>query len=176
VQHVQAPGWTVEVHKLPQWFANLTHPLIVGLGVVLPLALLVRTRRAAVGAETALALLSLLFLLRCALDPMTVGYYHVPLLASLLALEALHRRGLPVLTVIGSAVMWLLVARIPWGLEPNKVAAIYTAWALPLAAYLGMKVYAPTVTSDLGKWLSTSLPSSVTTTRSSMRTPNAPGT
>lgn len=175
VQHVHAPGWTVEVHSLPQWLANLTHPLIVALGVLLPLALLARTRRAHASRETALTLLALLFLLRCVLDPMTVGYYHVPLLVSLVTLEALHRRGPPLLTLISSAVMWVLVARIPWGLEPNKVAAIYLAWSLPLAAYLGAKVYAPTVTSSLGKWLSTSLPSSVTTTRSSIRTPNAPG-
>ena len=107
---------------------------------------------------------------------MTVGYYHVPLLISLVALEALHRRGLPLLTLISSAVLWVLVAHIPWGLEPGKVATIYLAWALPLAAYLALKVYAPTVTSSLGKWLSTSLPSSVTTARSSIRTPNAPGT
>ncbi|HEX6459773.1 MAG TPA: hypothetical protein VF032_12705 [Thermoleophilaceae bacterium] len=172
VHHVQAPGWTVEVHSLPRRVANLTHPLIVALGVLLPLALI---RRAPASRETALTLLALLFLLRCVLDPMTVGYYHVPLLVALVALEALHRRGLPLLTLISSAVMWVLVARIPWGLEPNKVATIYLAWALPLAAYLGAKVYAPTVTSSLGKWLSTSLPSSVTTTRSSIRTPNAPG-
>ncbi len=172
VHHIQAPGWTVEVHSLPRWLANLTHPLIVALGVVLPLAIV---RRPA-SRETALTLLALLFLLRCVLDPITVGYYHVPLLISLVALEALHRRGLPLLTIISSAVLWVLVAHIPWGLEPNKVATIYLAWALPLAAYLALKVYAPTVTSSLGKWLSTSLPSSVTTARSSIRTPNAPGT
>ena len=173
VQHIPAAGWTVEVHSLPRWLANLTHPLIVALGVVLPLA---RVRRRPASRETALTLLALLFLLRCMLDPMTVGYYHVPLLISLLALEALHRRGLPLLTLISSAVLWVLVAHIPWGLEPAKVATIYLAWALPLACYLALKVYAPTVTSSLGKWLSTSLPSSVTTARSSIRTPNAPGT
>jgi hypothetical protein len=121
-------------------------------------------------------MLALLFLLRCLLDPMTVGYYHVPLLLSLLALEALHRRGLPLLTLLGSGVLWLLVARVPWGSEPAKVAAIYLAWALPLTAYLAGKLYAPRVMSDLGKWLSSSLPPFVTATRSSIRTPNAPGT
>jgi hypothetical protein len=175
VHHVPAVGWTVDVHTLPRWLSNLTHPLIVLLGVLLPLALLAKTRRAPAPRETALALLALLFLLRCVLDPMTVGYYHVPLLVSLLALEALHRRGLPLLTLTSNAVMWLLVARIPWGLEPAKVASIYLAWALPLCAYLSLKVYAPTVVSALGNWLSTSLPSSVTITRSSIRTPNSPG-
>jgi hypothetical protein len=173
---VVAPGWVVEKSVIPVWLANISHPLIVALGVVLPVALLARTRRGAVRLDTALALLALLFLLRCALDPMTVGYYHVPLLASLLALEALQRRGAPLLTLLSNVVLWVLVAHVRWGLEPGKVSAIYLAWAIPLAAYLATKVYAPSVINGLGKWLSTSLPSSVTTTRSSIRTPNAPGT
>lgn len=171
--HIALPGWTAEVRTLPQWLANLTHPLIALLGLALPLPLLMKRRA---GTETAFALLALLFLLRCVLDPMTVGYYQVPLLLSLLALETLHRRGLPLLTLASSALLWLLVARIPWGLEPGKVATLYLAWALPLAAYLAAKAYAPSVISDLGKWLRTSLPPSLTTTRSSIRTPNAPGT
>jgi hypothetical protein len=175
-QTVHAPGWLVEKRLIPLWVASLAHPLIVALGVALPLALAARTRRVTITRESALTLLALIFLLRCVLDPMNVGYYHVPLLVALLALEALHRRGVPVLTLVTSAVLWFLVAHVPWGLEPGKVAAIYLAWALPLAAYLAAKLYAPTVVSALGKCVSTSLPSSVTTTRSSMRTPNAPGT
>jgi len=175
-QAVQAPGWVVEKRVIPVWAADLSHPLIVALGIVLPLALLARSRRYAVGRDTALTLLALLFLLRCALDPMSIGYYHVPLLVSLLALESLHRRGPPLLTLLSTAVLWLLVAEVPWGLEPGRVAAIYLAWAIPLGSYLAARLYAPSVINGLGKWLSTSLPSSVTTTRSSMRTPNAPGT
>jgi Glycosyltransferase family 87 len=174
--HVAAPGWSVDHRVIPMWIANLAHPGIVILGLVLPVLGLRRTKARVATTETALALLSLLFLFRGLLDPMNVGYYQVPLLVSLVALEALHRRGIPVLSLVSNAVMWVLVARIPWGLEPGKVAALYLAWALPLAVYLGLKVYAPSVISALGKWLSTSLPSSVTTTRSSIRTPNAPGT
>ena len=159
---------------MPQWIANLTHPLIVLLGFVLPLAYALARRRTA-SLDDAIAMLAFLFLLRCLLDPMTVGYYHVPMLFALLALEALRGRGLPLLTLLSSALLWLLVARIPWGLEPGKVAAIYLAWALPTAAYLGLRLYAPSVISSLEKWLRISLPWSVTTTRSSIRTPNAPG-
>jgi len=174
--HINAGGFTVEVHTLPQWLANLTHPLIVALGVLLPLALAARTRSTRADLPSALALLALLFLLRCVLDPMTVGYYHVPLMLALVAYEAHSRRGVPVLTLLSSAVLLFLVTRLRWGLEPTKVATIYLAWALPLAAYLAARVYAPTVMSSFGKWLNTSLPDSVTTTRSSIRTPNAPGT
>jgi hypothetical protein len=181
-QLVHAAGWTVERRLIPVWLAYAVHPLIVALGVVLPLALLARkrtrtpTRRRAIAREDALALLALLFLLRCVLDPMTVGYYHVPLLVALLALEALQRRGVPILTLISSAVLYVLVADMHWALEPGRVATIYLAWALPLCAYLAARLYAPTVVSALGKWVNTSLPSSVTTARSSIRTPNAPGT
>ena len=52
---------------------------------------------------------------------------------------------------------------------------IFLGWMVPLLVYLGVRVYAPSVISDLGKWLNTSLPPSVTMTRSSIRTPNAPG-
>jgi hypothetical protein len=176
VQHITAPGWSVDRRVIPLWLANLTHPGIVILGLLLPLAVLRKTRGRAAGSETVLALLALLFLLRCLLDPMNIGYYQVPLLVSLVALEALHRRGLPLLSLVSNLVLWVLVAKIPWGLEPGKVATLYLAWALPLATYLTLKIYAPSVISGFGKWLSTSLPSSVTTTRSSIRTPNAPGT
>jgi hypothetical protein len=170
VEHLHvAAGWTFDKHVLPQWFSNLTHPLIVALGLLLPLAYAAK-RRKGPSLQAALTMLSLLFLLRCVLDPMTVGYYHVPLLLALLALDALP------LALVSNAVLWFLVARMQWGLEPGKVAAIYLTWALPTTGYLALKLYAPSVISDLGKWLSTSLPSSVTTTRSSIRTPNAPGT
>jgi hypothetical protein len=179
-QLVHAAGWTVERRLIPVWLAYAGHPLIVALGVVLPLALLARKgarpRRHPIDRDSALTLLALLFLLRCVLDPMTVGYYHVPLLVALLALESLQRRGVPILTLISSAVLYVLVADMHWALEPGKVATIYLAWALPLCAYLAARLYAPTVVSALGKWVNTSLPSSVTTARSSIRTPNAPGT
>jgi hypothetical protein len=176
VEHVGAPGWIVDHRVIPAWLANLTHPGIVILGLLLPLAVLKQTRGRAATSETVLTLLALLFLLRCLLDPMNIGYYQVPLLVSLVALEALHRRGLPLLSLVSNLVLWVLVAKIPWGLEPGKVATLYLAWALPLAIYLTLKIYAPSLISGFGKWLNTSLPSSVTTTRSSIRTPNAPGT
>ena len=168
-------GWTVEQHVLPQWLSNLTHPLIVLTGFALPAAYAIAKRRSRASLEDALTLLTLLFLLRCLLDPMTVGYYHVPMLFSLLALEATRKRGLPLLTLLATGVLWLLVTRLRWGLEPGRVATIYLAWALPMTAYLGLRLYAPRVVSCLEKWLRISAPSSVTTTRSSIRTPNAPG-
>ena len=48
--------------------------------------------------EDALALLALLFLARCALDPWNIHYYHLPLVLALLAWEVERRRRLPVLS------------------------------------------------------------------------------
>jgi glycosyl transferase family 87 len=175
-QHIHLlAGWTIEQHVMPQWLANLTHPLIVFTGFALPIGYALAGRRTRASLEDALTLLTLLFLLRCVLDPMTVGYYHVPMLLALLALEATRKRGLPLLTLLANGVLWLIVARLRWGLEPGRVATIYLAWALPMTAYLGLRLYSPSVISFLGKWLRISAPSSVTTTRSSIRTPNAPG-
>ena len=69
--------------------------IVLGAGA---LSLLWAWRRRATGAarEDALALLALLLLMRCAVDPWNNAYYAVPAVISLGAWEALTRRGLPV--------------------------------------------------------------------------------
>jgi hypothetical protein len=164
---------TIEKRTMSHAVAGRTKPLIVLLGALLPLAYLWRRRQAR--PEDALVLLALLFALRCGLDPLTTAYYHAPLLFALMAYECVYTRGPPLLTTVGGAVLWYLTMKVVWVIEPGRVTAIYLAWMAPLLAYLGLRVYAPSVISGLGKWLSTSAPSPVTITRSSIRTPNAPG-
>ena len=163
----------IEKRKLSHAIAGRAKPLIILLGLLLPVGYAWRHRRAR--PEDALLLLALLFALRCALDPLTTAYYTAPLLLSLMAYEALYGRGPPILTTIAGLVIWYLTMHVVWVIEPRTVTAIFLAWMVPLLVYLGVRVYAPRVISDLGKWLSTSLPESVTITRSSIRTPNAPG-
>lgn len=68
--------------------ARITHPLILLVG--LPAAWLSwRRARGPISALDALRLLALVFLLRAALDPNDLDYYHVPLMATLAALAAL---------------------------------------------------------------------------------------
>ena len=164
---------TIERRYMSPLLAGNAKKLIVALAALLPLAYWWRRRRPR--AEDALLLLALLLALRCGLDPLTTAYYTAPLLLALLAHEVMHERGPPVLTTIAGAVIWYLTARTVWVIEPDKVTAIFLGWMVPLLAYLAARLYASSVTSALGKWLSTSLPSSVTITRSSIRTPNAPG-
>jgi len=164
---------TVEivVRSLPREIGSLPHPLIALLPI--PLALLLARRREGPGPGDALGLLALVLLARCALDPVDSGYYHVPFLMALAAWEGLRRPRLPILAMVSAAVLWLVVKHVP--LDRSGLAnAVYLAWALCTGAALALALYAPRVTSDLGKRLRTSQPVSVTVTRSSIRTPNAP--
>jgi hypothetical protein len=134
--HLQLPagfptGFTL--YRLPSWLGQLTHPLIVGLAV--PLSILVywrnRTR------EAALPLIAILFLLRCALDPMDNAYYHVPLLLALLAFEVLcTRRQLPVVTLLTAAMLWLTFDVVEPSADPRTTSLLYLGWTAVLLAYL----------------------------------------
>jgi hypothetical protein len=168
------PGETATVasYTLNATLAKVTHPLIVLLA--LPLTALWWRRRTALPPESVLALLALLFLLRCLLDPVNNEYYHVPFLVALASWEAFARRGLPVLSALAVAALWLVFHRVatPDGDLLNWAA--YMAATLPLAAVLAGCAYAPATVSALGRRLRISQPVSVTVTRSSIRTPNAP--
>jgi hypothetical protein len=124
------------VFLLPAWIARLSHPLIVLLS---PLAAaLVWRRRRAPG--DALALLALVLLLRCALDPVDNEYYHLPFLLALLAYESVARRdvrGLPVATLWCSAGLWLTFDRLDaLGATPGLTNAVYLTWVAIAAGYL----------------------------------------
>ena len=62
-----------------------------------------------------MALLALLALLRCALDPVDNLYYHEPLLIALLGWDAFASRGLPWRGLVGVAVAFAFpsVAHLP---------------------------------------------------------------
>ena len=124
-------GFTL--YRLPSWLGQVTHPLIVGLAV--PLSILVywrnRTR------EAALPLIAILFLLRCALDPMDNAYYHVPLLLALLALEVLcTKRQLPVVTLLTAGLLWLTFDVVEPAAEPQTTSLLYLGWTSLLLIYL----------------------------------------
>ena len=138
--------------KIPTWLGTLSHPLIVLAAV--PLGWLYWRRRARLRPEDALALFALLMLLRCLLDPWNIDYYHAPFLLSLLAWEALGRDGWPRLTLLAGAA---LAVTFPASIdtmsqmtaESLRYCVTYLAWALPLAGWLGMALFAP---SRLKRW------------------------
>jgi hypothetical protein len=135
------------LYEIPGWLSALTHPLIVL--IALPLGALYLWRRRDAGARAdALGLLALLLLARCLLDPWNIDYYHAPFLLALLAWEAVARDGWPRLTMLAGA---LLAATFPASIttmstmsaEPLRYCLPYLAWALPLAAWLALSLFAP---------------------------------
>jgi hypothetical protein len=86
----------------------LTHPLVVATFLIVPLAVWAWRGRFGIDPERAIALLALLALLRCALDPVDNLYYHAPLLLSLLAWDAVRPLGrLPLRGLCGAAFVLL---------------------------------------------------------------------
>ena len=135
------PGYRVP----PEWLSPLTHPLIAFL--VVPLSLLwARVRGAAprVDGEQLLALLALLLLARCILDPWNNVYYALPFLLALLAWEALgHPERPPIVALAASVAVWVTFEEAPVWLSPDLQSAFYLAWSLPLLGWLAREAFAP---------------------------------
>ena len=81
-------------------------------------------------------------LVRCILDPLTYSYHHAPFLVALISYEALRRR-VPVLSGFAIAAILTMTHVIAPMKDATLVNAFYLAWALPLAAVLGIAVLAP---------------------------------
>ena len=144
-----SPGFAA---KIPAWAGTISHPLIVLVGI--PIGWLFWRRRAQLRPEDALGLLALLMLARCLLDPWNFDYYHAPFLLALLAWEALARDGWPRVTLFaGAALALTFPASIDsmTALTENslRVAVMYLSWALPLAGWLTMALFAP---QRLARW------------------------
>lgn len=145
----------------PGWIGGVSHPLI--LVVALPLAGLLwwrtrrpaarvrvyaRTRRTAIASGRAIAserqallLLALLLLARCILDTWDTAYYAIPFLLALTTWEALGPRGLPVLALAATALAWIDFEWLRVHAGADAQAALFLAWAPPLAVGLALALY-----------------------------------
>ncbi len=92
-----------EVEEAPPAVGSLSHPLILLMAALLPLALALRRGGIWISGSDAMALFALLGLLRCALDPVDNFYYHAPLLLALVGWDAFSSRGLPLGSLVGLA-------------------------------------------------------------------------
>ena len=117
------------VHDAPQLVGATSHALIVLLALALPLGLAARRERFRLAGEEAMALLALLALLRCALDPWGNLYYHEPLLIALLGWDALAARGLPVRGMVGAAVALLFGDGAPVSTTPPRSMPSTSRWS-----------------------------------------------
>jgi hypothetical protein len=125
----------------PGWISGMTHPLIVLMAPAL--TLMWWRRRAVVRLEDALALLALIFTLRAMLDPWDVVYYVIPGLFALVTWEGLVLRRVPALSLLISVLAYATFWKLPPVISPDAQALVYLAWTLPLAAGLGLRVFAP---------------------------------
>ncbi|MFI5009949.1 MAG: glycosyltransferase 87 family protein [Solirubrobacterales bacterium] len=141
----------------PGWVGRVSHPLIVALS--LPLAGLFwwRRRDETPPATDALGLLALLLLLRCMLDTWDVSYYPLPFLLALLAWETVGaplastpvNRRLPLLAASCTALAWVSFQWLPVHAGPDAQSVFFLAWTVPLAAALGVRLYAPQTAARL---------------------------
>jgi Glycosyltransferase family 87 len=122
-------GASVSAYTVPGWLQHGAHLLVAFLTLGLGVAAL-RARRAI----DPLALLTLLMLVRCALDPWDHAYYHAPFLAALIAWEVLRARRAPWLAAACAGFLGL-VFRLP--LPASDV--LYALWALPLGLWLSRR-------------------------------------
>ena len=138
------PGWRLP----PSWLPDVTHPLILAVGLGLAVALWLRRRRrtgtGTVGERDALLALALVLLLRCLLDTWDAIYYPLPFVLALLAWEVRgSTRRPPVLALSSSLLAWISFQWLPSHASPDTQAAFFLAWSLPLAATLGVLLYGP---------------------------------
>jgi hypothetical protein len=122
-------------HTVPAVVSTFAHPLIIALGVAVPLLVWWRSGRH-LSVEAMLLATALVFLLRCALDPGSMAYYHFPLLLTLVALDATSGRRIPVASILGFALAFTVLDRFPDYLTENVANAIYLLVTITGAAVL----------------------------------------
>ncbi len=113
-------------HRLLSFEGAVARPLILLIGVAVPLYLWWRSGRR-LSAEQMLLSTSLVLVLRCALDPGSVGYYAFALVLSLVALDALAARAVPAIGLAAAAVAFGVFDRFPSYLPDPVANAAYIA-------------------------------------------------
>ncbi len=154
---VAKPGY----RTAPGWVGPLSHPLILLVGALVPIALaltrspsipgstslprvLARARSAQLAESEALLALALPLLLRCLLDTWDTVYYPLPFLLVLLAWEVSRPRSdPPVLALACSALVWLSFTWLPQHVSADAQSALFLAWSLPLAVVLAARLRFP---------------------------------
>jgi hypothetical protein len=134
------PGYRIG----PAWTGVISHPLVVAVGAAIAAAVWLRGgRRAALRQQDALLTLALVLLLRCLLDTWDTSYYPLPFLLALLAWEVgTPSHKLPLLALTASVLMWISFQWLALHVSADAQAALFLVWTLPLAAWLGRRLFA----------------------------------
>jgi Glycosyltransferase family 87 len=129
-----------EVEEPPSLVADLSHPLVVLLALAIPIAVAFR-RRLPLSAADGFALLALLALLRCVLDPVDNLYYHAPLLLAVIGWDAFSSRGLPLRSLLAVAAAMLFWRGWHDLSDPAPFNAVYLAFASVLGIGLASSLF-----------------------------------
>jgi Glycosyltransferase family 87 len=122
-------------HRLLGAEALISRPLILVLGIAIPLTVWWASgRRLAV--KPMLICVTIVLILRCALDPGSAGYYHVPILLTLLALDASAGRRVPIAGLVCWAISYVVVGRFTSYLSVGATNAAYIAATTAACALL----------------------------------------
>jgi glycosyl transferase family 87 len=138
------PSTHEQINRIPNWMAELSHPLAVA--VVLGLSGLYWRRSADRHPYDVLQLLAALFLLRCLLDPLAISYHHAPFVLTVAIFEGLRRRGMPVVTLTATAVILILGQYLAPLNKPDLMNAVYLMWGVPTVIYLIVSSFGRRVT------------------------------
>ncbi len=136
----------VRLSFMNEGVARLAHPLILLVGLALPCAVWRRSKTTSV--LSALQLLALVFALRGLLDPMSLDYYHLPLIVALGACAAEGgRRELDVALLATAGLTLAFAAPAASVAEMEQHGTLkwlaYLATMLPLTVWLARQLYAP---------------------------------
>jgi hypothetical protein len=116
-------------HRLDPALGRIARPLIIALSLLLPLALALR-RGGRPEADRVLAVLALVFLLRCALDPVDNVYYHAPFVLAVLAWDVVRAPRLPIGSILALAASYGIAEVAAEHLSIEPLTWLYLAAAL----------------------------------------------
>lgn len=122
-------------HQILPVETALSHPLIVLIGLGLPVLVWWRAGGRPTRREV-LTALALALLLRCVFDPGSAAYYHLPLLLVLVTVDAWEGRSLPTLSLSATALAFVVLDRAPEYLAPAVTNGLYIAASAVVAGLL----------------------------------------
>ena len=133
-----------EVRRLPFGLTRAAvAPLIVGIAAALALLLWRRAGPGGPAPDQTMALLAMLLILRCALDPWNLEYYAAASLMAICAWEALTRTGLPLISLLYAAGAWVMFGPLLSIESDTLVSGLFLMLTALFVGYMALAAFAP---------------------------------
>jgi hypothetical protein len=138
--------------KPPTWLGGLGHILPVALMPPLTALYAWLRRGARERHQDVLLLLTLVFALRCVLDPWDISYYALPFVFALTAWDGLDAPRVPYMAVMGTLTAWFILVRTGASglfLSSDLQALVFMLVTIPAIPAIALRVFAPDVAPRL---------------------------